>query len=89
MGKLRHREVQGLAHLERNQTGLQEPFFGNNQVHFILDRDLSLVYEEAGAQERKRELKEQKERKQRTLGLGTQVEALRASLTPANMTSIW
>lgn len=27
MGKLRHREVQGLAHLERNQTGLQEPFF--------------------------------------------------------------
>ena len=55
MGKLRHREVQGLAHLERNQTGLQEPFFffSNNQVHFILGKDLSLVYEEAGTQDRK------------------------------------
>ena len=64
MGKLRHREVQGLAHLERNQTGLQEPFFFffyNNQVYFILAEDLSFVYEETGTQDRKHELKEQKE----------------------------
>ena len=86
MGKPRHREVQGLGHREKPNR-LAGTFLKNNQVYFILAGDRSFVYEEPGTQDKKRELKEQKERKQRTLGLGTQVEALRAFLTPAYMTS--